>query len=55
MNRITVVSVLGQVVYDAEINADNFTLNMAQFNAGLYMVRVYTESGVAVKRVTVMK
>ena len=55
MSRITVVSVLGQVVYDTEVNADNFTLNMAQFNAGLYMVRVYTESGVTVKRVTVMQ
>ncbi|MBQ6729802.1 MAG: T9SS type A sorting domain-containing protein, partial [Bacteroidales bacterium] len=55
MSRITVVSVLGQVVYDTEVNADNCTLNMAQFNAGMYMVRVYTESGVTVKRVTVMQ
>ncbi len=54
MSRITVVSVLGQVVYDAEVNADNVTLNMSQFNAGMYMVRVYTEEGVVVKRVTVM-
>jgi hypothetical protein len=28
---------------------------MGQFNAGMYMVRVYTESGVTVKRVTVMQ
>ena len=55
MSRITVVSVLGQVVYDTEVNADNVTLNMNQFNAGMYMVRVYTESGVVVKRVTVMQ
>jgi hypothetical protein len=55
MNRVTVVSVLGQVVYDTELNADEFTLNMGQFNAGLYMVRVYTENGVTVKRVTVMQ
>jgi hypothetical protein len=55
MSRITVVSVLGQVVYDTELNADEFTLNMGQFNAGLYMVRVYTENGVTVKRVTVMQ
>jgi hypothetical protein len=55
MRRITVVSVLGQVVYDTELNADNYTLNMGQFNAGLYMVRVYTENGVTVKRVTVMQ
>ena len=55
MSRITVVSVLGQVVYDTEVNVDSYTLNMAQFNAGMYMVRVYTESGVTVKRVTVMQ
>ena len=55
MSRITVVSVLGQVVFDTELNADTYTLNMAQFNAGMYMVRVYTEGGVTVKRVTVMQ
>ena len=55
MSRITVVSVLGQVVYDTELNADEFTLNMAQFNAGMYMVRIYNENGVTVKRVTVMR
>ena len=55
MSRVTVVSVLGQVVYDTELNGDEFTLNMAQFNAGMYMVRVYTEEGVVVKRVTVMQ
>ena len=55
MNRITVVSVLGQVVYDTELSADEYILNMAQFNAGMYMVRVSTENGVVVKRVTVMQ
>jgi hypothetical protein len=55
IRRITVVSVLGQMVYDKELNADNYTLNMGQFNAGIYMVRVYTESGMTVKRVTVMQ
>ena len=55
MSRITVVSVLGQVVYDTELNADVYTLNMSQFNAGMYMVRIHTENGVTVKRVTVMQ
>ena len=55
MSRITVVSVLGQVVYDAEVSEDQVTLNMAQFNAGMYMVRVYTENGMTVKRFTVMQ
>ena len=55
MSRITVVSVLGQVVYDTEISEDVYTLNMSQFTAGMYMVRIYSESGVTVKRVTVMQ
>ena len=55
MSRITVVSMLGQVVFDTEISDNVYTLNMSQFNAGMYMVRVYTEEGVAVKRVTVMQ
>ena len=55
MSRITVVSVLGQVVYDTEVSEDTYVMNMSQFTAGMYMVRVYTESGVTVKRVTVMQ
>ena len=55
MSRITVVSMLGQVVFDTEVNANVYTLNMSQFKSGMYMVRVYTESGVTVKRATVMQ
>ena len=55
MNRITVVSVLGQVVYDAEIDGSEYHINMAQFNAGVYMVRIATENGVSTQRVTVVK
>ncbi len=55
MNRITVVSTLGQVVYDAEIENDMTTLNMGQFTAGIYTVRIATATGMSVKRVTVVK
>ncbi|MCF0184848.1 MAG: T9SS type A sorting domain-containing protein, partial [Bacteroidaceae bacterium] len=55
MSRVTVVSVLGQVVYDAEVEGDEYVINMAQFNAGVYMVRIATESGVSTQRVTVVK
>ena len=55
MNRITVVSVLGQVVYDAEVEGESQIINMAQFNAGMYMVRIATENGVSTQRVTVVK
>ena len=55
MTHITVVSLLGQVLYDANISGDTYQMNLGQYEAGLYMVRIYTENGVSVKRVTVAK
>ena len=55
MNHITVVNALGQVVYDADVDADMLQLNLGQYTAGLYMVRINTEYGVSVQRVTVVK
>jgi hypothetical protein len=55
MRHITVVSVLGQVVYDAEVSGDQVILNMSQYNAGVYVVRVATANGVSTHRVTVVR
>ena len=55
MTHITVVSTLGQILYDANISGDMYELNLSQYNAGLYLVRIATENGVSVKRVTLVK
>ena len=55
MRHITVVSSLGQVLYDADVNADEMELNMAQWNTGVYVVRIVTESGINTQRVTVVR
>ena len=55
MNHITVVNAMGQVVYDADVNADKIELNLGQYKAGLYMIRISTVNGVSVQRVTVTK
>jgi hypothetical protein len=55
MQHITVVSTLGQVVFDADVDTDHYILNMSQYVAGMYTVRVTTESGVSVNRVTVVR
>lgn len=54
MSRITIVNALGQVVYDREVNSNNEVVNMSQYEAGVYMVRVVTDKGVAVKRIMVL-
>ena len=53
MQRLTVVNELGQVVYDAEVNDSTTILNMSQFGTGVFMVRIYAENGMSVKRVNV--
>ena len=55
MTRITVTNALGQVMYDQEVVSDNEIINMAQYEAGVYMVRIVTENGVAVERITVVR
>jgi len=55
MNRITVINAVGQVVYDAEIDNVRTQFNVASFEAGVYMVRINTESGVATKRLMIIR
>ncbi len=54
MRRITINNTLGQVVYDREVSSDETIINMSQFEAGIYLVRIATENGVAVKRISVL-
>ena len=55
MTRISIVNTMGQVVYEQNVNADEVVLYMAKYEAGVYMVNIFTENGSSVKRVTVVK
>ena len=55
LRRLTVVNEVGQVVYDAEVSNDTETLDMSQYGVGIYMIRIYTESGTGIKRVSVIR
>ncbi len=55
MQRLTAVNELGQVVYDTEVNDNTTSLNLSQFGVGVYMIRIYTENGMGVKRVSVIR
>ncbi len=54
MKRITIVNALGQTVYDRNVGSDNVIIDMTQYEAGIYMLRIVTENGVAVERITVL-
>ena len=55
LNRVTVMNALGQTVYDAPTEADQTVLNLSQYGTGRYMIRISSEKGVSVKRVSVVK
>ena len=55
MTQVTVTNALGQVMYDNAVVTDNAVIDMSQYEAGVYMVRITTENGVAVERITVVK
>ena len=55
MQRLTVTNTLGQALYDQEVKADNALINMTQFGAGTYLIRIYTESGTTVRRIIVIQ
>ncbi|MBO5853515.1 MAG: T9SS type A sorting domain-containing protein, partial [Bacteroidales bacterium] len=52
MNQITITNTLGQVVYDVAADSDNAIIDMTQFEAGVYMIRIVTDNGVAVERIS---
>lgn len=55
MNRVTVTNALGQTVYDASIDGNQTVLDLSQYGTGIYLLRISFESGVSVKRVSVVK
>ena len=54
MNHITVFNAMGQMVMDMPVSTNSQVLDMSQYQAGVYMVRVASEKGISTKRVTVM-
>ena len=46
---------MGQVVYDNEVSGEKVQIEMSQFGVGTYLIRIYTENGILVKRVNVIQ
>ena len=55
MTHVSVYNAMGQMVYDQAVSGDELIINMGQFEAGVYMVRIDTENGSSVKRINVVK
>lgn len=55
LTHVSVFNALGQMVYDSECDSDTVVVNMNQNESGVYLVRIATETGVASKRISIIK
>lgn len=56
IRTISIVNTLGQEVYrNNAVNAEEFTIDAQHMNAGMYVVTINTDNGIAVRRMTVAR
>lgn len=55
MRHVAVMNALGQVVYDAPAESETMVLDLGQYGAGMYMVRINTENETIIRKVSVTK
>lgn len=53
MNKVEIFNMVGQKVYENNVNGIATSVNVSNFNAGSYIAKIYTQSGVATQRLIV--
>ncbi len=53
IERVEIVNMLGQVVYSSDVNANSIKVNTSDFATGNYVVKMFTENGMATKKLVV--
>ena len=53
INHITIETLQGQVVYDINVDGEEFTINTSQYDNGIYLAHVNTDQGKLIKRFVV--
>ena len=55
IKHVSISNILGQIVFDGKVGGDAFEYDFSGQKAGIYLVRIETASGVAVKKVSVTR
>ena len=55
IKHVSISNMLGQVVFDGKVGGDAFEYDFSGQKAGIYLVRIETANGVAVKKVSVTR
>lgn len=55
INSVTIVNMMGQIVMRQNVNSDVMTLNLSDFESGMYMLQIETELGINTRQINVIK
>ena len=55
MTRVAIYNTLGQLVYDTQVTTDRHSIDMTQFPAGSYLVRISTDKGICIRHLNVIR
>ena len=55
LKHVSICNMLGQIVYDGKASGNEFIFDFGGHKPGLYLIRIETSSGVAVKKVSVAR
>lgn len=53
MDKVEIFNMIGQKVYENSVNGISTTVNVADFTPGTYVVKMFTEAGLATKKIVV--
>ena len=51
MTHVSILNTIGQVVYDKDVDNDNETIDMTEYESGIYMLKITTEKDIIVRRI----
>ena len=54
MTHVTVYNMLGQFVYDADVEGDMMKINVSDWNEGIYLIRIESAQGQLSRRVSIV-
>ena len=54
-HSVSIVSILGQTMFEGTMASESMTVSLADFPAGLYLIRVESEKGLITKHLSVVK
>ena len=55
LSSVVVYNSLGQKVFSQDVDANETTINMSDFEAGIYMVRIVADGNEVTRKISVIK